>query len=1003
MDGCYTSKDTAYVKINPIPSPPHITDTKGFNFKKYPATNKIKMCHPDTVKITGGDIKGNSFVWSTISGGPHLSTPDSSIITNKGGLYEFKITTPHGCMAATTVSVQLDSIKIIKPKIKLSDTIVMCCGSSTFVNVYDSITNPTGNNNCIGIIDTLKWTVSPSTANMSTVFNCGKPEDGSFFTCVSGTYTLTAVIKINNLCGVQTYTVSKVVYAKINPKPTVTLTYTGPTQMCPGDSVKIIINHNYPIQWNLGGSINSSNSTKDTVWIKMPGNYYISSSHTSTAGCTTTAGLNIYISVKPNPFLTLLPKIICPNDSVKITCNTSGGLNYQWHGPAGIIPGSSQFIWVKIPGFYHCVVTDASGCVLTSNTVEVKVYNTPYLTANPSSVFCLGGFAVLKVITNDSTAIQWLPPLWGGGTVKTVTATGTYSVNVTSCGITTTCTFAVVASAAVANITASTTVLCPGDSIKLTANSGMAGYNWTPSNNFDPYVYVNSPGIYTLTTTDANGCTKTATIAITQNTSVAVPAVSSSVSICAGNSATLTATASGTVNWYTHPLTGGFILSGTSFVTPVLNKDTVFYVSNANGSCNSIRVPVSVKIIPASLKPMVLANSPVCLKDTIKLTTNAVSGAVYHWSGPNGFTSSAQNPIIVNTGTVNNGLYQLYLTGGSCTSQSSSVFVTVITPAKPLATYNQSLCVGDTVKLNASSSNTPVTYNWAGPLAFTSAVGSTTFIASATNQSGIYTVYTNYMGCKSDTASVKVSIGNPKFVNSYFASSGCAGDSIIMYADTTVGMTYNWSGPGGFTSNSNPVIISPITSSNAGVYTFYASNNGCKTSQNSFTVNFHPSPVINLGNDTTLCMNWALTYSISNFPYILWQDSSSTTSFNVPLNSSGLYWVMVTDANGCTASDTVNVNYVNCESVATPNVFTPNGDGVNDVFFLKGNFLKRQIVDIYDRWGVLVFEDLKGDLGWDGNNRSGQACSNGTYFYIATVELIDGKITQIKGYLQLYR
>lgn len=1003
MDGCYNSKDTVYVEINPKPTSPHITDTKGFNFKKYPATNKIKMCHPDTVKITGGDIKGNSFVWTALSGGPFLSSPDSSIITNKGGLYQLMVTTPKGCSAITTVSVQLDSIKLIKPKINLPDTVVMCCGTSTIVNLYDSISNPIGNNNCIGIIDTLKWYVTPAGATMGTLNNCNKPEDGIFNTCNTGTYTITAIIKINNLCGVQTYTATKVVYAKINPKPPVTLTYSGPTQFCPGDSIKVIINHNNPIQWNIFGSINASNQTKDTVWIKIPGFYQITSTSTSSAGCTTTNFLNLNFTVKPNPFLSVFPKLICPNDSVKITCNTSGAVNYQWIGPGGPISGNTQFIYVKTPGFYHCIVTDATGCVLTSNTVEVKVYNTPYLMANPSSIFCLGGSTVLKVITNDSTLIQWLPPLWGGGTVKTVTATGVYSVNVTACGITTTCTLAVVASAAVANITASTTVICPGDSVKLIANSGMAGYNWQPVNSFDPSIYVSASGIYTLTTTDANGCTKSATIAITQNTNVAQPVTTNSISICAGNSATLTATGTGTVNWYYQSLTGGLITSGPTYITPLLYKDTVFYVSNNVGGCNSIRVPVNIKIIPASIKPAISVNSPICLNDTIKLNSSFAAGATYHWSGPNGFTSSNQNPIIVNSSTLHAGIYQLFLTGGSCTSPVSVINVNIIAPIKPIATQSQSLCIGDTITLSANSSNSPVTYNWSGPLSFSSSNANNSILNATVNHSGVYSVYTTYQNCKSDTTSINVLVSPAVNVNSYLLGSPCAGDSIILYADTVSGVSYNWSGPLGFTSNNNPVIISPTTFANSGVYNFYVNNNGCKSSYSSFSININPSPIISLGNDTTICLFYPLTYSVSNFPYVLWSDSTQNTSFNVPFNTSGQYWVTVVDANGCSASDTVNVNYVNCEAIVAPNVFTPNGDGVNDIFFLKGNYLQRKIIDIYDRWGTLVFEDLKGDKGWDGKNFSGNECSDGTYFFVAIVVLIDGKQSQISGYIQLYR
>jgi gliding motility-associated-like protein len=1003
LDGCYTSKDTVYMKINPVPSAPWITDTKGFNTQKYPLTNKIKMCDPDTVKVTGGNLQSCSFQWGVGLGGPWLSLPDSSMITTKAGWYSFKLTNSFGCEAITSVIVEVDSINPLKPKIKINDTIALCCNTGTFVNLYDSITNPSGNLNCIGIIDTLQWYATPATGWINSLLNCGKPEDAFFSTCTSGNYTITALIKINNSCGTQTYTVSRSFYAKVNPKPVINLTFSGLNQFCPGDSTKIIITHNYPIQWGYGGSINTNNSTKDTVWIKHSGSYYITSSYTDPlTGCSNNAALSFSVGPKPNPFLNVLPKIVCPNDSVKITCSVSGALNYQWVGPGGPISGSTQFIWVKIPGFYHCIVTDAQGCMLTSNTVEVKVYNTPYLVANPSSVVCAGQSVVLKVITNDSSLVQWLPPLSGGGTQKVVTSSGTYSVKVTACGIATTCTIAVVSSSATANIAATATVFCPGDSAKLSSNTGMAGYNWLPGNIPLSEIYVYSAGVYTLVTTNAYGCTKAATIAITQNTSTPIPSASNA-SICAGQSATLSATGSGTINWHIYPIVGGLMSSGNTFITPPLLKDTVFYISNANASgCNSLRVPVYVYIIPASIKPMISVNNPVCKNDTIQLSSSGISSATGHWSGPNGFSSSQQNPFISSADSSHSGTYQLYLTGGGCTSAIASLTVNVLQPKKPLALQSQTVCAGDSILLKATSGDSSVIFNWNGPIGFTSANGTITIVSSTTAQSGVYSVFTNMSGCPSDSSSINVMVKPTPMLSSALISSGCKGDSIVLWSDTLNGTTYNWSGPGAFSCSNNYTIL-PLNPSTAGTYTFFADLNGCKSPQQTYSVNFNMPPAINLSNDTMICNGWTLTFNIGNFPYIQWQDFSSASSYSITNNSSGLYFVTVVDSNGCTGSDSVNVSYLDCEEAVVPNVFSPNGDGVNDVFYVQGNFLQYDHLYIYDRWGKLQYESVETQKGWNGKNLNSKDCTLGVYFYIAQVTTKKGEAKTLKGFVHLFR
>ena len=113
---------------------------------------------------------------------------------------------------------------------------------------------------------------------------------------------------------------------------------------------------------------------------------------------------------------------------------------------------------------------------------------------------------------------------------------------------------------------------------------------------------------------------------------------------------------------------------------------------------------------------------------------------------------------------------------------------------------------------------------------------------------------------------------------------------------------------------------------------------------------------------------------------------------------------MVVDSNGCTGADSVNISYTNCESLIMPNVFSPNGDGINDIFYINGHYLQKESLFVFDRWGLEVYNSLDVEKGWDGTNmKNDKKCDAGTYFYISNVILFDGKHKVIKGYLSLFR
>lgn len=157
-------------------------------------------------------------------------------------------------------------------------------------------------------------------------------------------------------------------------------------------------------------------------------------------------------------------------------------------------------------------------------------------------------------------------------------------------------------------------------------------------------------------------------------------------------------------------------------------------------------------------------------------------------------------------------------------------------------------------------------------------------------------------------------------------------------------------------------------------------------------------PRVDLGADTLLCDDQMLKLSagvIDGLPIYTWQDGSAASFFNV--ESSGPYFVEVSNECGV-ASDSINVFVVNCSQqnceVFVPNIFTPNEDGINDRFeiFSNCNF-ERFEIEIFSRWGDLVFASNQLDQQWDGMLK-GQRCPSSVYAYRLTYRLVDfeGKI-----------
>ena len=199
----------------------------------------------------------------------------------------------------------------------------------------------------------------------------------------------------------------------------------------------------------------------------------------------------------------------------------------------------------------------------------------------------------------------------------------------------------------------------------------------------------------------------------------------------------------------------------------------------------------------------------------------------------------------------------------------------------------------------------------------------------------------------------------------------CSGDSITFDAGSDFA-NYLWQDQ---STDKN------LCAKTSGIYWLRATdNNGCSRID-SVALTVNPLPYINLGDEDYYCSGTAVNLDAGpGFESYKWQDGSSGRFYTAV--DKGIYWVEVTDEDGCKNSDSASL--ISCAlKLSVPNAFTPNGDGLNDVFkaLTNSNDISEFRMLIYNRWGQQLFESDDVNRGWDGTYKA-EPCPEGVYIWI---------------------
>ncbi len=208
----------------------------------------------------------------------------------------------------------------------------------------------------------------------------------------------------------------------------------------------------------------------------------------------------------------------------------------------------------------------------------------------------------------------------------------------------------------------------------------------------------------------------------------------------------------------------------------------------------------------------------------------------------------------------------------------------------------------------------------------------------------------------------------------------CEGASFQLKAKDIADAQYEWRGPENiFFTQQNP-IISQASASMNGEYSVISNLAGCETFPAFLEVLVQPNPKPYLGEDTIVCSQLLdVVLDAGEYAGYRWQDNSANQQLLITEN--GDFWVEVTDEFGCVGADTVRL-IQDCATVFyVPTIFSPNGDNVNDQFTILGGNVESMQLQIFNRWGALVFENNSQETGWDGLTFDQELAPTGVYIY----------------------
>ena len=1031
-NSCVSAMGTTNVTVNPQPN--------------FTINAPSSICSNYHLNLgINGLTGGSSFIYNWSGPGAFASTLANPIRNNitsgDAGSYSVDIQNEFGCSFSDAVSIG------VSPSPTADATggpAVVCANENASLTASSSIGNG-------GTISGYQWLIGNTPIVGANLINLSANTPGNYF------------VEVTNTNGCVDTSIVFVLANKAIPVPVITGNASfcsGTSSLLDGSTstgggAASVTSY----QWMYNGAVIAS-AISPSYTANAGGNYELIVGNNN--GCTDTSVVFFLNEQLPPsaPVISSAGNSLCLNDSLLMSVpGPTAGHSYAWavNPPnMGIVDPSAIATDVvgQFTGTYTVSVTetDASGCVSNPGTSIITVNSLPVANALPPSAsnICYNGTVSLSMSTvAGATAYNWLSSLGLGSNLQStfysnITAPGTvlFFATVTDANGCTSLPDTV--SVVVGNPIAAPTIngvasVCEGQGFSLSATPVVAGanYTWTdPSSGTQSGVNLSgitipvssaaNAGPYTVSYTDANGCASLTSTAFTQALlPLPVVSVNGSTALCSGNSTTLNASTSiGTASayqWYSN----GNIISGANTASyNVTNAGSYNVVVTLTTGCSDSASSSTNVVISAP--PTVSINTgttSVCEGSLVTLTASGTATS-YLWS--TGSTS-----LNISFPAVSSNSYTVTGTDANGCTNSDIVAITVnARPAAPTTSVSSSaVCAGIAVTFNSGSS---LTNNW-----YNVANGSTvsnlqsfvhTETVAGTYNYGVYVTDAN--ACNSDTSFTSVVFNN--------CLTSLNAEMLSTSANTPVSgnIFTNDGSPPGYTANPSPVagpLNGSFTINSSGAFNYtpntgFSGNDmivvtgcdpGSNCSNDTIFIRINPYAGKDQGTVSGLIANSQLTGNVtindagsgiagsvvllnttSNGVLVI--SAAGDFTYTPTPNYCGIdsFLYQITDVNGYTASAYCIIDVSCTVEIVTPSGFSPNGDGVNDVWVISGLDMSLNKVSIYDRWGNEIWAENNYNntsVAWNGKNKNGEELTVGTYFYMIEV---DGK-DPVRGWVEI--